>query len=104
MRRQFRILTVGIAATLVLGTMPACSGGSGREGNSAAPSVVDNFPKSAHYIADMPMADGKTMTIGVAVEGDKVAAYACDAAATKRGSSVPRRTDRSTSPPSTRTP
>lgn len=78
MRKQFRILAVGVAATLVLGTMPACSGGSGREGNSAAPSVVDNFPKSAHYIADMPMADGKTMTIGVAVEGDKVAAYACD--------------------------
>ncbi len=78
MRKQFRMLAVGVAATLALGTVAACSGGSGTESNSPAPSVVKNFPQSAHYIADIPMADGKTMTIGVAVEGDKVAAYACD--------------------------
>lgn len=78
MRNKFRILTVGIAAALALGTVPACSGGSGTQSNSPAPSVAKSFPQSAHYIADIPMADGKTMTIGVAVEGEKVAAYACD--------------------------
>lgn len=78
MRKQLRILVVGVAATFALGTVPACSGGSGVEANSPAPSVATKFPQSAHYIADMPIADGKTMTIGVAVEGDKVAAYACD--------------------------
>ena len=78
MRKQFRMLAVGVAATLALGTVAACSGGSGTETTSPAPSVAKSFPQSAHYIADIPMADGKTMTIGVAVEGDKVAAYACD--------------------------
>lgn len=78
MRKQFRMLAVGVAATLALGTVAACSAGSGTETNSPAPSVAKSFPQSAHYIADIPMADGKTMTIGVAVEGDKVAAYACD--------------------------
>ena len=64
------------------GTGTACSGGSTTTATSPTPSsstaVVKDFPKSAHYIADMPMAGGKTMTIGVAVEGDKIAAYACD--------------------------
>jgi hypothetical protein len=78
MRKQFRILVVGVAATLALGTVPACAGGSGTESNSPAPSVARSLPTSAHYIADVPIADGKTMTIGVAVEGDEVAAYACD--------------------------
>lgn len=67
---------------LALGTATACSGGSTTDATSASPSsataTVKDFPPSAHYIADMPMSDGKTMTIGVAVEGDKIAAYACD--------------------------
>jgi len=42
-------------------------------GATAAP-----FPQSANYIADMPAANGKTMTIGIAVDGTEVAAYACN--------------------------
>ena len=82
MRKHLRTLLAGVVATVALGTVTACSGGSSTTANSPTPSsstaVVKDFPKSAHYIADMPMADGKTMTIGVAVEGDKIAAYACD--------------------------
>ncbi len=82
MRKHLRTLLACVIATVALGTVTACSGGSGTTANSTTPSssaaIVKDFPKSAHYIADMPMADGKTMTIGVAVEGDKIAAYACD--------------------------
>ncbi|NTY63714.1 hypothetical protein [Mycolicibacterium sphagni] len=82
MRKHLRTLLACVIATAALGTVTACSGGSSTTANSTTPSpstaIVKDFPKSAHYIADMPMADGKTMTIGVAVEGDKIAAYACD--------------------------
>lgn len=78
MKHQLRILVIGVAAAFTLGTIPACSAGSGGEGSSSAPSAANDFPPSAHYIADVPLADGKTMTLGVAVEGDMVAAYACD--------------------------
>jgi len=82
MRKQLRTLMACVIATVALGTVTACSGGSTPTANSPTPSsstaAVKDFPQSAHYIADMPMADGKTMTIGVAVEGDKIAAYACD--------------------------
>ncbi|GAY15213.1 hypothetical protein MSZK_19390 [Mycobacterium sp. shizuoka-1] len=75
-------MIAGAVATVALGTLTACSGGSTTTATSPTPSsdgaTVKNFPTSAHYIADMPMSDGKTMTIGVAVEGDKIAAYACD--------------------------
>ena len=37
MRKQFRILAVGVAAMLALGTVAACSGGSGTESTSPAP-------------------------------------------------------------------
>ncbi|HKH51175.1 MAG TPA: hypothetical protein VKA77_05170, partial [Mycobacterium sp.] len=36
------------------------------------------FPQSARYVADMKAADGKTMTIGISVEGADIAAYACN--------------------------
>ena len=36
------------------------------------------FPQSARYVADMKAADGKTMTIGISVDGTEVAAYACN--------------------------
>jgi len=82
MRKHLRTLLACVIAMLALGTVSACSGGSSTTASSPAPSssaaAAKDFPKSAHYIADMPMADGKTMTIGVAVEGDKIAAYACD--------------------------
>jgi len=82
MRKHLRTLMAGMVATIALGTATACSGGSSPTATTPTPSTsaaaAKNFPTSAHYIADMPMADGKTMTIGVAVEGDKIAAYACD--------------------------
>lgn len=83
MRIFTRTLIVGASAILALGTLSACSGGStpqATETTAAAPttSAPQQFPVSARYIADMPMADGKTMTLGVAVDGEKVVAYACD--------------------------
>lgn len=87
MRKQIRTLLIGATAIVALGTVPACSGGSSTEATSsttAAPTssagaaAAQPFPQAARYIADMPMADGGTMTLGVAVSGDKVVAYACD--------------------------
>ena len=82
MKKHLRTLLAGVVAVVALGTATACSGGSSTTAQSPTPSsspaAATNFPNSAHYIADMPMAGGKTMTIGVAVEGDKIAAYACD--------------------------
>ncbi|AQA06668.1 hypothetical protein BVC93_24145 [Mycobacterium sp. MS1601] len=88
MRKQFRTLMISTGALIALGSLPACSGGTSTEATSsttaattatsAAAAPAENFPQTARYIADMPMADGGTMTLGVAVSGDKVVAYACD--------------------------
>jgi hypothetical protein len=71
---------------IALVTVSACAGGSTTkvaETTTAATTAstaktAQAFPASANYIADMPMADGNTMTLGVAVDGEKVVAYACD--------------------------
>ncbi|WP_006245251.1 hypothetical protein [Mycolicibacterium tusciae] len=85
MKKITRTLLVGISAIVALGTLSACSGGSSNQATSpsgsptttaAAPPTA--FPQSARYIADMTAADGKTMTIGISVDGDEVAAYACN--------------------------
>ena len=84
MKKLTRTLLVGISAFVALGTLSACSGGSSTEATSSseAPTTTaaasDAFPQSARYIADMTAADGKTMTIGISVDGDEVAAYACN--------------------------
>ncbi|WP_099037408.1 hypothetical protein [Mycobacterium neglectum] len=84
MKKLTRTLFVGISALLALGTLAACSGGSSNEASSSpeAPGTTttasNSFPQSARYIADMTAADGKTMTIGISVDGDEVAAYACN--------------------------
>ena len=87
MKKLTRTLLVGISAFVALGTLSACSGGSSNQATSAseAPTTTATteaaptaFPESARYIADMTAADGKTMTIGISVEGDEVAAYACN--------------------------
>jgi len=85
MRKHIRSLILGASAVLAFSTLTACSGGSSTEATStpstAAPTsaaVSEAFPASARYIADMPMKDGGTMTLGVAVDGEKVVAYACD--------------------------
>lgn len=86
MKKITRTLLVGISALVALGTLSACSGGSSNQATSssetpttatttAAPTA---FPASGRYIADMTAPDGKTMTIGISVDGDRVAAYACN--------------------------
>ena len=69
-----------------LGTLSACSGGTSTEATTTSEATATTpvsataapFPQSAKYIADMKAADGKTMTIGIAVDGTEVAAYACN--------------------------
>jgi hypothetical protein len=82
MRIHTRTLTLGVSAVIALGTLTACSGGTTTEATSAQSTTttadVATFPVSAKYIADMPENDGKTMTVGIAVDGDEVAAYACN--------------------------
>jgi len=84
MRKHTRTLLVGISALVALGTLSACSGGASTEATSPseeAPTTTATasaFPQSAKYIADMKSADGKTMTIGIAVDGADIAAYACN--------------------------
>jgi hypothetical protein len=82
MKSNFRTLILG-TAIIALGTVSACSGGTTTQATeTTAPATTSQtaqaFPASARYIADMPMADGQTMTLGVAVDGEKVVAYACD--------------------------
>jgi hypothetical protein len=87
MRKFTRTLLVGVSTVLAMGTLSACSGGSATNASSststppktsAAPPAPTPVPQSAKFIADMPAAGGKTMTIGIAVDGDEVAAYACN--------------------------
>jgi hypothetical protein len=83
MRNLLRTLIVGVLALFALGTLSACSGGSSTEASSSSSSTPSSaaapapFPQSAKYMADME-ADGKKMTIGISVDGDQIAAYACN--------------------------
>jgi hypothetical protein len=79
-----RTLLLGASAILAFGTLSACSGGGSTTetttsgpGTTAAPAAEEAFPPSAKYIADMEK-DGRPMTIGIAVDGDQFAAYACN--------------------------
>ncbi|MBY0288739.1 MAG: hypothetical protein K2X52_16575 [Mycobacteriaceae bacterium] len=86
MKKITRALLVGISAFVALGTLSACSGGTSNQATSSseAPTTTATttaptaFPASARYVADMTAPDGKTMTIGISVDGDQVAAYACN--------------------------
>ena len=83
MRKHTRSLLVGISAFAALGTLSGCSGGSSTETTSPAEpapatSTEAQFPASARYMADMTSADGRTMTIGISVDGAEIAAYACN--------------------------
>jgi hypothetical protein len=80
MRTHTRTLIIGASALLALGTLTACGSESSpapstSEGTTTAAATA--FPESAKYIADVQK-DGTTMTIGIAVDGDSVTAYACD--------------------------
>ncbi len=70
---------------VALSTLAACSSGTTNEATSTtsevpttSPATPPAFPQSARYVADMTSADGKTMTIGISVDGGEVAAYACN--------------------------
>jgi hypothetical protein len=85
MRKHFRTLLVGVSALVALGALSACSGDTSTEAtptSEAAPATTSAtesaFPQSARYVADMTAADGKTMTIGISVDGTDIAAYACN--------------------------
>jgi hypothetical protein len=85
MTKHLRTLLMGVTALIALGTLSACSGGTSTEATKAsetatttAAATAKPFPQSARYVADMKAADGKTMTIGISVEGDSIAAYACN--------------------------
>ncbi len=76
-------MLVGLSALVAFGTLSACSGRTTTEATSSsepAPttSTQARVPTSARYMADMTAADGKTMTIGISVDGAEVAAYACN--------------------------
>jgi hypothetical protein len=81
MKTLLRTLLVMVLGLVVLGTLSACSGGSSTEASSSSSSSPSSAPapspKAATYVADME-ADGKKMTIGISVDGDQIAAYACN--------------------------
>jgi len=81
MKTLLRTLLVMVAGLVVLGTLSACSRGSSTEASSSSSSSSASapapLPKAATYVADME-ADGKKMTIGISVDGDQIAAYACN--------------------------
>jgi hypothetical protein len=85
MKRHLRTLLVSVSALIALGTMSACSSGTTTEATNTSEAVTTPpaatakpFPQSARYIADMKAPDGKTMTIGISVDGASIAAYACN--------------------------
>jgi hypothetical protein len=85
MNKHLRTLILGASALLALGTLSACSGGTTTEATNTSEAVTTPpaatakpFPQSARYVADMKAADGKTMAIGISVDGSSVAAYACN--------------------------
>ncbi|HZA08737.1 hypothetical protein [Mycobacterium sp.] len=79
MRNHTRVLTIGASAVIALGALTACSAGNEpAKPSGTAPTSAAPFPQAARYIADVAGKDGKTVTIGVSVAGNDVAAYACD--------------------------
>src|SRR5689334_18834421 len=85
MKKHLRTLLVGASTLLALGTLSACSGGKTTEATNTSEAITTPpaatakpFPQSARYVADMKAADGKTMTIGISVDGSSIAAYACN--------------------------
>jgi hypothetical protein len=78
MKKYTRALVVGACAVITLGIFTACSSGTKEEVPAATGTTTTAaaMPESATFIADMPEKDGKTMTMAIAVEGDKVVAYA----------------------------
>lgn len=76
--KRTRTLVLGASAIIALCTLTACSNGTTETPAASAPaSSVSAMPASANFIADMTADSGATMTtMAIAVEGDKVVAYA----------------------------
>jgi hypothetical protein len=81
MRKYTRTLLTGITAVAAFAALTACSTETPSKVSATttapASATATPFPQSAKYIADME-AEGHTMTIGVAVNGTEIAAYACN--------------------------
>jgi hypothetical protein len=84
MKKYLRTMFVGLVAILAFGALTACSSGSDSKGaetaasgSSSAAASPAPLPQSARFMADMEK-DGKTMAIGISVDGDSIAAYACN--------------------------
>ncbi len=75
---------LGVGAVIALGTVTAC----GKSNESTSPSAgatnttsssVVAMPQTATFIGKMPAREGQPqMVVAVSVDGDRVAAYACD--------------------------
>jgi|GEM_PF-1347219 len=72
-----RTLLASLSALAMLGLLTACGGGTSTDAEQTT-AGAETIPESATYVADATAADGKKMTIGIAVDGDDVAAYACN--------------------------
>jgi len=78
MKIYTRAVVVGAGAIIALGMVTACSSGTQKVTSSAGmttASTVAPMPTSATFMADTPEADGETMTMAIAIEGDTVVAY-----------------------------
>jgi hypothetical protein len=79
MRKHIRILLLGVIVLFAVGILSACSSGTKEATETSSSSATASpFPQSAKYIADTTSPDGKPMVIGIAVDGTKIAAYACN--------------------------
>lgn len=85
MTKFIRTLLIGVGAVLMLGTFTACSSGTTEEATTttsetttAETTTAEAMPETATFIAEMPEAEGHAMTMAITVEGDQVAAYACN--------------------------
>ena len=78
MRKHTRTLLLGVSAMLALGTLSACSSGSSTEATPsqrrrrrATPPRATAFPAVGQLHRRHAEKDGKTMTIGISVDGDE---------------------------------
>jgi hypothetical protein len=85
MKKYTRALLVGVGAVLALGMFSACSSGTSEQAatttettSAEAPTTAAAMPQTATFVAQMPEQDGHAMTMAVTVQGDQVAAYACN--------------------------
>ena len=75
-----QLVAVGVGAVIALGTVTACSKSDETPATSTTTSSsVAAMPQSGTFIAKLPAKAGQPqMVLAVTVEGDRVAAYACN--------------------------